>query len=306
MQRKNKSLVFFGSGPVAVKSLELLKKSFNVNIVVTKPTTIREMSTVAGNSKLFSASSKAELDELFTTKNLGNDLAILIDFGIILSNKIIKKFSKGIINSHFSLLPELRGADPISFAILRGKAKTGVSLMLLVEAMDEGPILTSGDLIINHNETAPSLTKKLIHLSNKLLTTTIPSYLAGKIKPESQEDIASRSNTKPSYTCKLSKKDGIIQWDKSALQIERELRAFQDWPKSTTKLGDIDVIITKASVNNTNPKGQKATGSLEVSDNNISVQCGKGRLIIRELKPLGKRNMPIKAFLTGYRSRLNK
>ena len=138
------SIVFFGSGPVAAKSLSLLAENFEIESIITKPATVGEMTAaLARTVPVFAVSNKAELDKLISETSFKSQLAILIDFGIIVSRHVIDAFSHGIINSHFSVLPEWRGADPISFAILSGQAKTGVSLMLLDEGMDTGKILVT-------------------------------------------------------------------------------------------------------------------------------------------------------------------
>src|SRR5882672_4684555 len=98
-------------------------------------------SVVPTNVPVVTASNKTELDSLLGQLHFTSRLGVLIDFGVIVSQKAIDHFDLGIINSHFSILPEWRGADPITFSILSGQEETGVSLMLLVRAMDEGPLL---------------------------------------------------------------------------------------------------------------------------------------------------------------------
>src|SRR5688572_20047531 len=124
-------IVFFGSGPVAAESLRLLGQSFEIEAIVTKPSTTREMGAAAGSARLLTVENRHELDVLISEHPFESEVGVLIDFGIIVSQKVIDYFPKGIINSHFSLLPEWRGADPITFSILSGQKKTGVSLMLL-------------------------------------------------------------------------------------------------------------------------------------------------------------------------------
>src|SRR5579884_3510995 len=147
MKKMSETIVFFGSGPVAAASLELLAPVFNIEAVVTKPKPPHhkgrfEVLELADrlNLKVLTASDQAQLSQLFQTKSLSSRLGLLIDFGIIVPKDVIDYFHLGIINSHFSLLPRWRGADPISFAILNGDKTTGVSLMLLVPALDEGPL----------------------------------------------------------------------------------------------------------------------------------------------------------------------
>ena len=298
-----KSFVFFGSGPVAAESLRLLREKFIIEAVVTKTTTMAEMSSIVPDVKVYVADNKQMLDELFTTTSFRSSVALLIDFGVILSNKVISYFPNGIINSHFSLLPELRGADPISFAILEGKKQTGVSLMLLVEAMDEGPLLVVGMFDLDGTETGPSLTKELIQLSYRLLLENFSRYLDGTITPVTQEVVQQKFNLTVSYARKIKKSDGIIDWSKPAVELEREIRAYLDWPKSRTTLKDVDVIITKSHVVDSENISLQP-GEIESLDNTLVIKCGIGSLQIDALKPTGKTEMDAKAFLAGYKNRI--
>jgi methionyl-tRNA formyltransferase len=300
MKKTSEKIVFFGSGIVAAKSLELLAKEFDIEAVITKPAKTHSRDPVPvidlANKlgiKTFLPANRNELDILIKSKPIEANLAILIDYGIIVSQEVIDYFPLGIINSHFSLLPKLRGADPITFSILGDVNETGVSLMILSAGMDEGPILAQSKINILENETTLSLTNKLIELSNKMLIETLPKYLEKKIKP-----IPQARDIEPTYSRKLNKLDGKIDWSKSALEIEKEIRAFIEWPKSYTKLKDKDIIITKAHVINKNGEA----GKFEIIDKNIVYYCGENALIIDKLKPSGKNEMDTKSFLAGYGS----
>lgn len=292
-------IVFFGSGPVAAASLELLKDAFSVEAVITKPSTLSEMSHIT-TAPTYSVKSKQELDELFSTVAFTSKVAILIDFGIIVSQEVIDYFPKGIVNSHFSLLPEWRGADPITFSILSGQPQTGVSLMLLSVGMDEGPLLAQATYDIHQNETTPSLTKALIDLSDKMLKTIIPKWLSDQIDPAPQESVSLFSGD-PTYSRKLSKEDGVIDWKKPAEQIEREIRAFAEWPKSRTLINDLNVVIMSSKV----AKQQiEPCGKFWVDNKQLFVSCGKDSLEILSLKPAGKKEMSAEAFLAGYKNKI--
>lgn len=303
-------IVFFGSGPVAAESLRLLTNDFTIEAVVTKPRPPHHKGSVPVldaatelSLPIHMVSSKAELDRLIDTDPFQSELAILIDFGIIVSQTAIDYFSRGIINSHFSLLPQWRGADPITFSILSGQAQTGVSLMMLVAAMDEGPLLSQGVYDIESAETTPSLTDQLIKLSHSLLIDAVPKYLAGDITPRSQEIVADLIGLPKTatYSRKLTKADGVLDWHKPAEQIEREIRAYREWPKSRTKLGGVDLVITEAHTGNN--KGQP--GTLSFTAQELIVHCGQdSSLSIDSVIPAGKKEMPVKAFLAGYKSRL--
>jgi methionyl-tRNA formyltransferase len=302
MKKTSRTIVFFGSGPVAATSLELLAQNFQIEAVVTKPKPEHHRGDfpvidVAKRLSLptFMVATKLELSKLIATRPFSSDLGVLIDFGIIVSQETIDYFELGILNSHFSVLPELRGADPISFAILSGQKMTGVSLMLLVEAMDEGPIVAYGEQPLSGDETTPTLTENLIHLSDALLRDIIPKYRENlKSAPQ---DITGRQ---VSYSRKLTKEDGIIDWTKPAVQIEREVRAFIEWPKSRATLAGKDVVLTKVRVM-PSEASQGPPGRVAIEDKKLVITCGQGALSIETLKPAGKNEMTAQAFLAGHK-----
>ena len=296
-------IVFFGSGPVASKSLELLAKDFEIEAVITKPHTAKEMIDVNKDTPVYMVSSKTDVDELIDKQEFYSKVAILIDFGIIVSQKVIDAFEKGIINSHFSLLPEWRGADPITFSILSGQKQTGISLMKVVEAMDEGPILAHAVYDLPSTITTPELTEDLISLSAQMLQEVVPIYLEGNVELSDQESIAELQglDPTPTYSRKLTKQDGKIDWTKPAEQIEREIRAYAGWPKSYTKLGNVDIVITKVHIL---PSTPEEPGTIEIDQDLLIVSAKDGKLSIDALIPAGKKEMPIKAFLNGYKDKL--
>jgi len=299
MKKTSKPVVFFGSGPVAAKSLRLLAQDFDIEAVVTKPRPQHHKGDVpvirvaeSLGLPIHTVINKRTLDELIATNPFTSTVAILVDFGIIVSQEAIDYFEHGIINSHFSLLPEWRGADPITFAILSGQKVTGVSLMMLVEAMDEGPILGYGVYELEPDTTTPELTDALITLSHALLTTIVPGYLAGSIVPQPQT-----TEIEPTYSRKITKGDGIINWQKDANQLEREIRGFIEWPKSHAVIATKEVIITKAHV----ADFPGPPGTFDVISKQLVAYCGEKSLVIDSLKPAGKQEMTGQAFLAGYK-----
>lgn len=302
MKKTSSTIVFFGSGPVAAASLRLLAQDFEIEAVVTKarPAHHRgDVPTIAAAEELglpvLTVANAGQLDKLFAGagRPVSSQLGILIDFGIIVSQKVIDYFPLGIINSHFSILPQWRGADPISFAILSGQPQTGVSLMQVVPALDEGPLLAYGTYDLPPAITTPELTEHLINFSHLLLQRTIPQYLSDK-KPGQPQSVTGRP---VSYSRKLTKTDGLIDWHKPAAELEREVRAYAGWPRSRTRLGKTDVIVTKAHV----AEGTGQPGELWLKDKQLGVHAADGVLVINSLIPAGKKEMPATAFLAGYK-----
>lgn len=287
----SESIVFFGSGPVAAKSLESLAQNFQIESVITKavPTYHKgnapvEILATSLNLPIIFASNKAELDDLFDNKTFNSSLGVVVDYGVIMSKKVIDSFHLGIINSHFSLLPQWRGADPITFSLLSGQPKTGVSLMLIEPTLDTGKLLTQKQLILSPDDTNQSLTTKLISLSNQLLNEYIPRYINGEIKPKNQPH-----PDRATYSRKLSKNDGIIDISKPADQIEQEIRAFLGWPGSRITVNDNKIIITKSHTSNSQTTP-------------LDIKCGDGKyLCIDELIAPSGRKMSARDYLNGYK-----
>jgi methionyl-tRNA formyltransferase len=299
----NPRIVFFGSGPVAAKSLELLTENFAIEAVFTKPkpahhrgdTPVLELCEKL-NLQTFTPMNRKQLSEEFAKKPVNSHLGIVIDYGIIIAQDVIDYFPLGIVNSHFSLLPRWRGADPITFSILSGQEVTGVSLMLITAGLDEGPLLSQAPFIIPKGITTPELTEALIDLSHASLREIIPLYISGHVCPRDQD-----LSTPPTFSRKLTKEDGLLDWSKPADVLEREIRAFIDWPKSRASIGGRDVIVTKAhSVPVNHPENQPGHIDAVQEPGMLMVECGKGSLCIERLKPAGKKEMTAAAFLAGY------
>lgn len=292
------SVVFLGSGPVAARCLQLLIKHTNVELVITKPRPLHHkydvpVLTIAQqhNLPVITASNKAELDIVVQNTTFTSKLAVLIDFGIIVSQNVIDAFALGIINSHFSLLPYWRGADPITFAIASSDSKTGVSLMMIDSGMDTGQLLTQSALNITAQDTSITLTDKLINLSDTLLQEFIPQYVSGTVKPKSQPH-----PNQATYSRKLTKQDSIIDWLQPAKVIECKIRAHLEWPGSRCTLNNLNIIITAAHVVN-----QSGTpGGYNIQGKELIMYAGQQALSVDYIKPAGKKEMPIQAFLAGY------
>lgn len=305
-------IVFFGSGPVAAASLELLSAHCIIEAVVTKPKPAHHRGAfpvleVAEHRQLpiHTVSNKAELAALMANKPFMAPVGVLIDFGIIVGQEVIDAFVSGIVNSHFSLLPEWRGADPITFSILSGQPTTGVSLMLLVEALDEGPLLAQAPYDIPPTATTAELTEALIELSDQALQQVLPLYLGGQVQAAPQTEVSMAPSKEPTYSRKLTKQDGLIDWHKPAARLEREIRAFLEWPKSRTQLAGKEVIITKAHTVPSVAAGARP-GDIEAVQETgvIMVSTSEGSLCIERLKPASKLEMTAQAFINGYGGQL--
>ncbi len=222
------------------------------------------------------------------------EVAVLVAYGKIVPEEIINLFPKGIVNIHPSLLPKHRGPTPIESVILEGALETGVSVMRLVKAMDAGPVYGQSVLPLTGTETKQLLADKLLEIGSAMVVELLPGILDGTIVALPQDD------TRATYDKLISKDDGLIDWTKPAVQLEREIRAFIEWPKSRTTLAGFEVIITGAHVEKLPADKQLPAGSVSIQEKQLVVNTGEGTLVLEKLKPAGKAEMTAQAFLAGY------
>lgn len=231
-------------------------------------------------------------------KSHESKLAVLAAYGRLIPQRIIDEFPLGIINIHPSLLPRYRGPTPIEAAMLDGVSKTGVSIMRLTAGMDEGPIYKQKTLHLTGKETKAELTEALQTLGAELLAQVLPGIADGSLQPRQQP----HPDRDTSYCKKISKEDGTIDWNKSAEQIEREIRAYAGWPRSSAKIGTLNVIITGSAIQK---RSDSATpGTVVAEKKSLLIATGQDWLEITSLQLPGKKEMPVEAFLAGYRDRL--
>src|SRR3989338_3685591 len=179
--------------------------------------------------------------------SLEPDLFVVASYGEILPKEVLDIPKKGTLNVHPSLLPKYRGPSPVHTSILNGDKSTGVTIMLLDEKMDHGPILANSKFeILNSKPTFPELRDKLAELGADLLIKTIPQWVEGKIQAIPQDD------SRATYTKIFAKEDGKIDWNRPAEEIECQMRAFTPWPGTFTVFKGHNLKILKVAVFNRN------------------------------------------------------
>ncbi len=300
---KQLKVIFMGTPDFSVPSLLSLINNSNVIAVVTQPDKKvgRKQAITPAPIKKVALEHKIEVLQPEKIKGNANfekqikdlqpDLIVVVAYGFILPQEILDIPKYGVINVHASLLPKYRGASPIQSAILNGDQETGVSLMLIDDQMDHGPVLTQESLKINDNDTFESLHDKLAQLGADLLAETLPKYIKGSIKPVTQ-------NEKDATYCQLIKKeDGKIDWTKSAEEIERQVRAFNPWPGVFTFWKGKQLKVIKSKVIKSK---EHNVGEIFKDNEMLAVACGKDTLEILELQIEGKKQMSAKEFLNGY------
>jgi methionyl-tRNA formyltransferase len=216
------------------------------------------------------------------------DLIIVVAYGQILPKSVLEIPRLGCVNVHTSLLPRWRGAAPIQYAILHGDRETGVTTMYMDERMDTGDIILQRAQLIHADDTSATLDDRLAKLGAVLLTETI------KLIAEDKAPRAKQDETQVTYAKKITKEDGRIKWTQSAIEIERQIRAFNPWPSAYTHAGDLLLKIWKAEI----VEGVAGNPGEFLSD--FVVATGQGGLRILELQPANSKRMPVDAFLRGH------
>lgn len=230
--------------------------------------------------------------------SLGADAACVMAFGQLLPAELIDAFPLGCINVHTSLLPELRGAAPINWAILQGKKRTGVTTMLMDEGLDTGGILLQQATEIGEQETAGSLADRLALMGAQLLVRTLDGLQEQKLTPRPQEEYGA------SYARRLTKSDGLVDWQKRASEVDLVVRGLDPWPTAHTVLeGNALRLFAPTAVLDISPPAEPGTVIEPPADQDdlLWIACGRGALGIGQVQAAGKRRMAAKDFLLGAR-----
>jgi len=232
------------------------------------------------------------------------DAAVVVAYGLILPKAVLDLFPLGCFNLHASLLPRWRGAAPIQRAILAGDATSGVTIMLMDVGLDTGPMLLRKEVPIESYETGGSLHDRLSALGGAALIEALEGHAAGTLHaiPQPAEGVT--------YAAKLEKAEALIDWTRDAVEIERQVRAFNPWPIAETRLDGEQLRVFEARagehplqqavvshaasvaapITEDHPGEAVDPGTIiAVRDDALVVQCGLGRLALRQLQRPGRR-----------------
>ena len=296
--------VFFGTPEFAVTILEkLIASPFAPSVVITapeKPVGRKQKLTpspvkILAEKYNISVLSPQTLDEEFVDKlkTKTYELFIVAAYGKIISKSILDIPKHGNINVHPSLLPKLRGASPIQNAILEGLDETGVTIMLMDEKMDHGPIITNTRYKIQDTKiTAENLSQELASMGANLLIETLPRYLAGDITPKEQ------NHKEATYTKLIKKDDGHINWEEGALQIERLIRAYTPWPGAYAYWNDKQIKFLEAET--IQGETDIKPGEIYKLGNMFAISTAEGALVPTIIQLEGKSPVDNRTFLQGY------
>jgi len=213
----------------------------------------------------------------------GADLFVVVAYGRILPQGLLDLPRLGPYNVHASVLPKLRGAAPIQWAIIRGEAETGVSIMRMEAGLDTGPVAAVRTLPIADDDTTGTLSEKLSRLGAELLVATVPAIADGSVVLRRQDDAAA------TLAPPLTKSDGLLRWEQPARLVSAQARGVDPWPGATTSLNGEPLKLFGPRVMAGDTEGPGLV--VETGERGLVVGCGDSAVAFAELQFPGKRRM---------------
>jgi methionyl-tRNA formyltransferase len=294
-------IVFFGSPEFAVPSLAALIDSQEIVAVVTQPD---RPAGRGGKLQMPAVKALAQQKGLMVLQpsklrdgavaqqlaGLGPDLFVVVAYGRILPPDLLAVPRLGPWNVHASILPKLRGAAPIQWAVIRGEAVTGVSIMRMEEGLDTGPVAGVSTEAIAQSDTAGTLSERLARLGAELLVQTLPQIADGSISPREQDHAAA------TLAPPLTKADGQLDFQQTALAVSARARGVDPWPGATASVeGETAKLFQPTLVAGRGTPGE----FLGLCAQGLAVACGEGAVAFAEVQMPSRKRIPAKALLAG-------
>jgi methionyl-tRNA formyltransferase len=304
-ERTGPRTVFLGSGPFGVESLRWLAVAREVTLVgvVTAaprpagrggrltPTPVADAAAALALEPVLTPERLRDPGAIATILGLSPALLVLADYGKLVPAELLS-LPLGALNLHPSLLPRHRGASPIPATILAGDAETGVTLMRMDAGLDTGPIVAQTRRALSGRETAPELEAALAADAAELLAGSLGAWIRGELKADPQP-AAGATLTKP-----LRREDGRLDPSRSAVELERQVRAFQPWPRSFAETVAGRLTVWRASVSEGEDEARAVPGTFAAGPP-LRFATAAGWLILDEVQPAGGRRMSGAEWLTG-------
>lgn len=306
MENNEIKIIFFGTPEFAVPAFRfLIENGYRIIATVTAPDkpagrarklTSPPLKTAAlerGIVVFQPSSLKNNPEFLENLRELNPDICVIAAYGKIIPKDYLEIPKYGFVNIHPSLLPKYRGPAPIQTAILNGEKETGVSIMLMDEEIDHGPVINQLKSNISKLKTFKEISQELAELGAKLLIETMPDYISGKIKPQPQNHSAA------TFTKMFSREDGKINWNKTAEQICSQIRALNPEPGTWTTWRNKIINIGKAEVSDDN-QDDSPPGTVKTAGGKIAVKTSELYLLVESLQLEGGKMTDAASFLNGH------
>lgn len=296
-------VVFMGTPDFAVETLKAIYEAgHEIILVVTQPDKPRGRSgqlvpsdvkawALEHGLEVFSPDRIKKPENVEFLKKYEADVFVVTAYGQMLSQEILDMPRLGCVNVHASLLPRYRGAAPIQWAIINGDEITGVSTQMMELSCDTGDILQSVEYKIAEDETGGSLFERLATMGGSIAVSTIEALEKGECTRTPQDE------AKATHVSMFSKEFGLIDFNKSAVEIERLIRGLNPWPSAYTKLDGKTLKLWKARTTSEEGNPGEIIG---VGKDCITIACKEGALEVTELQLEGKKRMATSDFLRGY------
>lgn len=320
------NVLFAGSPECAVPSLEAVARSHRVVAVLTNPPSrsgrsgalvptpvaqeaerLKEAGLIPADTPIITPE-KINQDVREAIAATKPDIMACFAYGKIFGPKTLDLFPLGAVNLHPSLLPRWRGCAPVPAAILARDSVTGITIQKMALEMDAGDIIIQTTMALDGTETAESLLERTAREGAPLLVEALDRIERGEAA------VTPQNGTGATYCAMLRKEDGIIDWTKSALAIDAQIRAFHPWPGAFTRAGEDVLLILSArpytgtALSGDNGTGGMAPGKIAGVDKKegILVQTGKGLLVLERLQWRTKKPLDWKSFLNGSQNFLER
>jgi methionyl-tRNA formyltransferase len=298
------NVIFMGTPGFAVPTLEKLHESrHNLVLVVTQPdkpsgrgkklrkSEVKETAEKLG-LKIFQPDKIKKQENIDLLKSYNPDVIVVVAYGQILNKEILTLPKYGCINVHASLLPKLRGAAPLNWAIINGETKTGITTMQMDVGLDTGDMLLKSEVEIDENINVGELHDILMHKGAELLIETLDKLEKNELTPQKQDDSLS------SYAPILNNENRKINWNLPAKSIHNLIRGLSPWPAAYFTLDEKTVKVYSSSYIN-NDSDYEPGYVIKANNEGIFVKAKDGIVILKEIQMPGKKKMPVEAYLRG-------
>jgi methionyl-tRNA formyltransferase len=298
--------IFFGSGSFAVPILEALATVPGVRLVavlsapdrpvgrkaILTPTPVTVRAVEIGLPVLNPGRVRRP-ESVDALRELAPDLIVLADYGQLIPRVLLDLPPRGFLNLHPSALPRWRGAAPIPATILAGDTESAVTLMVLAEEMDAGPIVATEPLEVRPDDTAVTLEERAARVAGELLRRALPEWLAGRLvaRPQPEEGV---TLTRP-----LRREDGLLDPRRTAAELERQVRAYQPWPGSFVETAEGRLILCRVNVAPAEP-GDVAGQLVAEGRDGLALATASGRLVLDEVQVSGRKRGSAADLRRGY------
>ena len=299
-------LVFFGTSEICLPFLEVLKKRFDLELIISQPDAYggrNRKKILVPPVKVFAMQNNIPVEQPETLKDdilkdkiraVEPALGVVIAYGKLIPRSVFTIPGNGMVNVHFSMLPLYRGAAPVQRGIENGDTKTGITIFELVKKMDAGPVWAQREFDILPDDTTETVWKRLSSEGAEFLADTVVNILEGKIEKHPQDE------SKATFARPVQKEEGLVDWTQTARQIYNKFRAFTPWPGVCCEVAGKQFKLTNIKPAEDVSQDRQPGDVWAMDKKSLKVACGSGTVLeVIELQPQGKKPMTPYCYCLG-------